>query len=92
MPRISKGILVFLIARFALILIKDVVVCSGFISDGSMLNTFGIEFGLIVCTDTYSHHLNKSDRSTQSLFSDGATSVIISKSKKWMLVDSALCD
>ena len=67
--------------------------CSGFVQAllvmVSMLNTFGIEFGLIVCTDTYSHHLNKSDRSTQSLFSDGATSVIISKSKKWMLVDSA---
>ena len=46
----------------------------------SILNTSGIEVGLIVCTDTYSHHLEKTDRSN-SLFDDGATSTIISLNK-----------
>ena len=33
--------------------------------------------GLIVCADTYSHHLAETDRSTQVLFSDGASATVV---------------
>lgn len=66
--------------------------CSGFVQALivmiSILPNIKNDLGLIVCTDTYSHHLGKTDRSTQSLFSDGSTAVIISKEKKWKIIDS----
>ena len=67
--------------------------CSGFVQAllvmSSILESYDKELGLIICTDTYSHHLGKADRSTQSLFSDGATATIVSKCKKWRIIDSA---
>ena len=40
---------------------------------------------LIICTDTYSHHLSKTDRSTQSLFSDGATATLVNSEPRFTL-------
>ena len=54
--------------------------CSGFVQ-ALILMTKLLEdksgFGLIVCSDTYSHHLSRDDRSTQVLFSDGASATLI---------------
>lgn len=60
--------------------------CSGFVQAlyilNSLLSTSGDRYGLIVCSDTYSHHMSHDDRSTQALFSDGATAVIVEKKQK----------
>ena len=54
--------------------------CSGYVQALTTLlalQSKGPGAGLIVCADTYSQHLDKDDRSTQVLFSDGATATPI---------------
>lgn len=65
--------------------------CSGFVQALlTMLSLTGgtEDLGLVVCTDTYSKHLSSDDRSTQVLFSDGATATVIKGGGKWELVGS----
>lgn len=65
--------------------------CSGFVQALfvaiNLLRSQSKKLALIVCTDTYSQHLSKTDRSTQALFSDGATATLISSGSKWKLRD-----
>jgi len=67
--------------------------CSGFVQALlimiPILYSLESKVGLIICSDTYSHHLSENDRSTQSLFSDGATATLISTEKKWELINSS---
>ena len=54
--------------------------CSGFVQAlVTMISLFQAEneVGLIVCADTYSAHMARDDRSTQVLFSDGATATLV---------------
>ncbi|MFL2693709.1 MAG: 3-oxoacyl-[acyl-carrier-protein] synthase III C-terminal domain-containing protein [Gammaproteobacteria bacterium] len=66
--------------------------CSGFVQAlvamNSLLND-SQDLGLIVCADTYSHHLSAEDRSTQVLFSDGATATLIKGGGKWQIKASS---
>jgi len=65
--------------------------CSGFAQalyiTNKLLNN-NDSLALIVCSDTYSHHLNKEDRSTQVLFSDGATATIVKGGGKMQIISS----
>jgi 3-oxoacyl-[acyl-carrier-protein] synthase-3 len=63
--------------------------CSGFVQALVLMNsllTDGQGLGLIVCTDTYSKHLAIGDRSTQVLFSDGATATVVKGGGRWEVV------
>ena len=60
--------------------------CTGFIYGLAMAHAF-ITAGmanelLLVTTDTYSKYINKNDRSTRSLFGDGAASTIVKRSNE----------
>ena len=60
--------------------------CSGFVQALVLMNSLlqdSQDIGLIVCADTYSRHLSSSDRSTQVLFSDGATATVIKGGGRW---------
>jgi len=46
---------------------------------------------LLVCADTYSHHLDRHDRSTQVLFSDGATATIVDHKGDLEILDASHC-
>lgn len=64
--------------------------CSGFVQAlVTMLALLkGSEaLGLIVCADTYSHHLEETDRSTQVLFSDGASATVVASDGSLELID-----
>lgn len=65
--------------------------CSGF-AQALFLSNKLLEdkdsLALIICSDTYSHHLSKDDRSTQVLFSDGATASIIQGSGNYQIIGS----
>ena len=65
--------------------------CSGFVQALFLMNSLlksNTNFGLIICSDTYSHHLSKEDRSTQVLFSDGATATMMQGGGSWKILDS----
>jgi 3-oxoacyl-[acyl-carrier-protein] synthase-3 len=58
--------------------------CSGF-AQALLLSSQIIkeyEYILIICSDTYRKKVDKSDRSTFSVFSDGASAVLVSNEKK----------
>ncbi len=61
--------------------------CSGFVQALFLAIKLlqNCEYLVIICADTYSHHLSEDDRSTQSLFSDGATFTILSSNPRWCL-------
>lgn len=62
--------------------------CSGFVQALIIMSSLlkqKSDLGLIVCADTYSHHLSDDDRSTQVLFSDGATVSVIKGRGKWRI-------
>lgn len=56
--------------------------CSGFVYAlsvaASMIETTLSERVLIVCADTYSKYIDKHDRTTRPIFSDGAAAVVVS--------------
>jgi 3-oxoacyl-[acyl-carrier-protein] synthase-3 len=54
--------------------------CAGFVQGLVVANNFVDTFSdvLLICTDTYRQKLSKWDRSTQAVFSDGASAAIIS--------------
>jgi len=61
--------------------------CSGFVQGLIVANSF-VEHGqyvLLVCTDTYRQKTRPGDRSTQTVFSDGATATLISAEPKVMI-------
>ena len=64
--------------------------CSGFVQALVLITSLlaNDELGLIVCADTYSHHLSPDDRSTQVLFSDGATATVVKGGGRWNIVDA----
>jgi len=65
--------------------------CSGFVQALYMMNSLlsnSGDLGLIVCSDTYSHHLSPDDRATQVLFSDGATATLVSTQKAWEIISA----
>ena len=65
--------------------------CSGFVQALVLMNSLlrgADNMGLIVCADTYSKHLSLEDRSTQVLFSDGATATVVAGVGQWEIVDS----
>jgi len=70
--------------------------CSGFVQALVLMNSLlgGSQgLGLIVCADTYSKHLSSEDRSTQVLFSDGATATVVKGGGRWeILAASHLTD
>lgn len=70
--------------------------CSGFVQALLLMNSLlggSQDLGLIVCTDTYSTHLSPKDRSTQVLFSDGATATVVKGDGRWeILAASHLTD
>ena len=60
--------------------------CSGFVQALVVMRSLlgsSEDLGLIVCADTYSKHLALDDRSTQVLFSDGATASVIQGGGRW---------
>ena len=60
--------------------------CSGFVQALVLMNSLlrdSQDIGLIICADTYSKHLSPNDRSTQVLFSDGATATVIKGGGRW---------
>lgn len=66
--------------------------CSGFVQALVTMNSLlsgSKDLGLIVCSDTYSHHLSPEDRSTQVLFSDGATATLIKGGGQWKIIASS---
>ena len=62
--------------------------CSGFVQALLLMNSLleSNGFGLIVCSDTYSKHLSADDRSTQVLFSDGATATVVKGGGRWQML------
>lgn len=70
--------------------------CSGFVQALVLMNSLlgnTEDLGLIVCADTYSKHLCADDRSTQVLFSDGATTTVVKGGGRWeILATSHLTD
>jgi 3-oxoacyl-[acyl-carrier-protein] synthase-3 len=70
--------------------------CSGFVQALMVMNSLlgmSDDLGLIICADTYSKHLSSDDRSTQVLFSDGATASVIKGGGRWeVLAVSHLTD
>jgi len=69
--------------------------CSGFVQALVVMNSLlgGEGLGLIVCADRYSNHLSSDDRSTQVLFSDGATATVVKGGGRWeILAASHLTD
>jgi len=66
--------------------------CSGFVQALVLMNSLlgGVgNMGLIVCADTYSKYLSSEDRSTQVLFSDGATATVVGGGGRWEIVGSS---
>ena len=64
--------------------------CSGFVQALVLMNSLLIQknqIGLIICADTYSKHLSAEDRSTQVLFSDGATATVVEAGGQWEIID-----
>ena len=63
--------------------------CSGFVYAlsiaTSMINSNLAKNILIICSDTYSKFINKENLSCKSIFSDGASSIVISKSTKKLI-------
>ena len=39
---------------------------------------------LIVCSDTYTKYIHESDRANKTIFSDGASATLVSRSKKYV--------
>ncbi len=65
--------------------------CSGFVQALYLMNSLignSSDCGLIICSDTYSAHLSENDRSTQVLFSDGATATLIRGKGSWQIIGS----
>tara|TARA_X000001036_G_scaffold412495_1_gene426049 strand:- start:761 stop:1702 length:942 start_codon:yes stop_codon:yes gene_type:complete len=60
--------------------------CSGFVyalfTAFSFLKQKNINKVLIVCSDTYTKYVKKGDRSCETIFSDGASAIIINKNSK----------
>ena len=58
--------------------------CSGFIYGlavgGSLIQSGMANKGLIICSDTYSKYIEKSDRTCRPIFSDGASAVLLTTS------------
>jgi len=64
--------------------------CSGFVqalavADG-LLSAGMCKSGLIICSDTYTKYINKNDRISRPIFSDGAAAILVQHSKKKCLV------
>jgi len=59
--------------------------CSGFVYAlsvaGSLIETGLSDNTIIICSDTYSKYIHSSDRTNRPIFSDGASAVVLSKSK-----------
>jgi len=60
--------------------------CSGFVyglfTAYSFLKQKGINKALLICSDTYTKYIKQGDRSCETIFSDGASAVIIEKNSK----------
>ena len=60
--------------------------CSGFIyalrMASSLIESKQVNNGLIVCADTYTKHISKTNTACRPIFSDAAAATLISKSKK----------
>jgi 3-oxoacyl-[acyl-carrier-protein] synthase-3 len=63
--------------------------CSGFIYGlavgGSMIESGLARKGIVCCSDTYTRYIDKSDRTSRPLFSDGSAAALISLSGKNLL-------
>ncbi|MFH1386135.1 MAG: ketoacyl-ACP synthase III [bacterium] len=63
--------------------------CSGFVYalaiGGSMLEAGIARKGLIVCSETYTKYIDKSDRTCRPLFSDGGAAIVLAQSKADLL-------
>lgn len=59
--------------------------CSGFIYGlaigSSLIDTSLAEKGLLICSETYTKYISKSDRTCRPLFSDGAVATLLTASK-----------
>jgi len=59
--------------------------CSGFIYGlllaHSLLNTTVRESAIVICSDTYTKHISKTDRTCRPIFSDGATATLIERTE-----------
>lgn len=69
--------------------------CSGFVQSFLVMSNLIEKFktGLIVTVDRYRSKLNPDDRSTNSVFSDGAAAIILKENKKFKIhYDSTLTD
>lgn len=59
--------------------------CSGFIYAlsvvGSLIESGLVKNGLILCSDTYSKYIDKSDRACRPIFSDGASATLLVESE-----------
>lgn len=60
--------------------------CSGFVYGlaigGSLIESGLAKKGLLICSDTYTKYINKSDRTCRPLFSDGAAIAFLAATKK----------
>ena len=60
--------------------------CSGFVyglfTAYSFLKQKGINNVLLICSDTYTKYIKKGDRSCETIFSDGASAILINKNLK----------
>ena len=60
--------------------------CSGFIYalavNTSLIHSNLCKSGIIVCSEKYSQYIEKNDSATRPIFSDGSSSIFITKSKK----------
>jgi len=58
--------------------------CSGFVNAlsiaGSLIESGVVRKSLILCSDTYSKYIEKSDRTCRPIFSDGAAAILLEKS------------
>ncbi len=64
--------------------------CSGFIyalrMASSLIESKQVNNGLIVCADTYTKHISKTNTACRPIFSDAAAATLVSKCKKIKLV------